>query len=99
VFRTTQPTFQGLESQEHSGRALQVARLGLRFELRPDVFVRGGVDLGGVRDGWAFPMERPLAGWALAVGSGSLVGPVSLEVSQLGSNRDPRVSISAGRQF
>ncbi|HUF75546.1 MAG TPA: patatin-like phospholipase family protein, partial [Longimicrobiales bacterium] len=65
VFRATHPSFHGLESQEQSGRAVQVARAGLRWEARPDLFVRAGVDVGGVRDEWAFPMDRPMTGWAL----------------------------------
>ena len=99
VFRSTHPGFQGLESQEQSGRAVQVGRAGLRVEVRPDVFVRAGVDVGGVRDEWALPMERPMTGWALAAGARTRVGPVELEISQLWANRDPRVSVSVGRQF
>jgi NTE family protein len=99
VFRQTHAVFQGLESQEQSGRAVQVARAGLRWEVVPSVFARAGLDLGGVRDEWEFPMEEPMTGWALSLGTSTLVGPVALEVSQLGSARDPRVSISVGRWF
>jgi NTE family protein len=99
VFRATQTLFQGLESQEHSGRAVQVARAGLRWEMMPALFVRAGVDVGGVRDEWTFPIERPMTGWALSVGAATLVGPVVFEVSQLWANRDPRLSIGVGRQF
>ena len=99
VFRSTHPTFQGLESQEQTGRAVQIARAGLRFELRPELFVRAGVDVGGVRDRWTFPVERPMTGWSLSAGASTLVGPVELEVSQLWAHRDPRISVSVGRQF
>jgi NTE family protein len=99
VFRATHPLFHGLESQEQSGRAVQIARAGLRVEVRSGAYVRAGVDVGGVRDEWVFPMERPMTGWALAAGAGSLVGPITLEVSKLWADRDPRVSVSVGRQF
>ena len=99
VFRSVHPTFQGLERQEQSGRAVQIARAGLRFELRPDVFVRAGVDLGAVRDAWRLPLERPMTGWSLSAGTSTLVGPVEVELSQLWARRDPRLSVSVGRQF
>lgn len=99
VFRNTQPTFQGLERQEQNGRAVQIARTGVRFEPRPEWFVRAGVDIGGVREAWAFPMERPMTGWSLSFGASTLVGPVELEISQLWANRDPRISVGVGRQF
>lgn len=99
VFRSTHPAFHGLESQEQIGTAVQIARAGLRFELRPEMFVRGGVDIGGVRDVWTFPVERPMTGWSLSAGASTLVGPVELEISQLWANRDPRLSVSVGRQF
>lgn len=99
VFRNTHPTFQGLERQEQMGRAVQIARAGVRFEPRPEWFLRAGVDIGGVRDEWTFPIERPMTGWSLSAGASTLVGPVELEVSQLWADRDPRISVSVGRQF
>ncbi len=100
VFRMTQPLFQGLESQEQSGRAVQVGRLGLRWEVRSNTFVRGGVDVGAVRDTWTFPLETPMTGWALSVGSETLIGPVVLEVSKVwGAAHDARVSVSVGRSL
>ena len=99
VFRSLQPTFHGLERQEQSGRAVQIGRAGLRFELRPDLFVRAGVDIGAVRSAWTFPLERPMTGWSLSAGASTLVGPVQVEISQLWATRDPRLSVSVGRQF
>lgn len=99
VFGPMHPPFHGLESQEQVGRAVQVARAGLRWEVLSDVFVRAGVDAGAVRDAWTFPFERPMTGWAVSVGAATLVGPVVLELSQLAADRDPRLSISVGRTF
>jgi NTE family protein len=99
VFGSMHPLFQGLESQEQVGLAVQVARAGLRWEVLDDVFARAGVDVGAVRGAWAFPLERPMTGWAFSVGGATLVGPVVLELSQLVTNREPRVSISVGRAF
>jgi len=100
VFRATQPTFQGLGSQEHVGNAAQVARLGIRLEPATDWFVRAGVDVGASRDEWRLPLVRPMTGWALAGGFRSRIGPVLGQVSKVGGSRhDPRVSVSVGRSF
>jgi NTE family protein len=99
AFRATHPGFLGLESQEQSGAVVQIARAGLRLEVRPDIYLRAGVDVGGVRNEWTFPMEEPMTGWALSAGARTRVGPVVVELSQLWAKRDPRVSVSVGRQF
>jgi NTE family protein len=99
VFRATHPGFHGLESQEQTGRAVQVARGGLRVEVGTDLFVRAGVDVGAVRDEWTFPLERPMTGWAVSGAARTLLGPVEVEISQLWASRDPRLSVSVGRQF
>ena len=100
VFRATQPTFQGLGSQEHVGNAVQVARLGIRLEPATDWFLRAGVDVGAARDEWRLPLARPMTGWALAGGFRSRIGPVLGQVSKVwGARHDPRVSVSVGRSF
>ena len=100
VFATTHATFQGLPQQEHSGSAVQVARLGVRWRAGGNTFLRAGTDVGGVRDGWQFPMERPMTGWALSAGTGTLVGPIEVELAKLwGERHDPRLSVSVGRRF
>lgn len=100
VFRATQPTFQGLKSQEHMGSAVQVARLGVRLEPATDWFVRAGVDVGASRDEWRLPLAKPMTGWALAGGFRSRIGPVLGQVSKVwGTRHDPTVSVSVGRTF
>lgn len=100
VFRATQPTFLGLGEQEHSGRAVQVGRFGIRWEARTDWFVRTGVDVGAMRNDWRLPLEVPMTGWAIAGGFRSRVGPVVGEVSKVwGDRHDPRFSVSVGRSF
>jgi outer membrane protein assembly factor BamA len=99
VFSATQPTFQGLESQGQSGRAVQVGRLGIRAEVGTDWFVRGGVDVGAIRDAWEAPLTVPMTGWALSLGFRSRIGPVVGEVSRVWGDHDPRVSVSVGRSF
>lgn len=99
VFRATQPTFQGLESQAQSGRAVQVGRLGIRAEVSTDWFVRAGVDVGAVRDRWRAPLSVPMSGWAVSGGFRSRIGPVVGEVSKVWGDHEPRVSVSVGRSF
>ena len=99
VFRATQPTFQGLESQAQPGRAVQVGRLGIRAEVSTDWFVRGGVDVGAARDTWRAPLSVPMTGWAISAGFRSRIGPVVGELSKVWGNHDPRASVSVGRSF
>ena len=99
VFRATQPTFQGLASQAQSGRAVQVGRLGIRTEVSTDWFMRAGVDVGAVRDGWRAPLSVPMTGWALSGGFRSRIGPVVGEVSKAWGDHDLRMSVSVGRSF
>lgn len=100
VFGIWHGLFQGLTPQEHAGTAVQVARLGLRWRVTTSGYLRAGVDIGGVRDEWIFPMELPMTGWALTAGTATIVGPVQVEVSKVwGERHDPRVSVSVGRHF
>jgi len=100
VFATTHATFQGLPQQEHSGTAVQVARVGLRWRVGGNSFLRTGTDVGGVRDAWQFPMERPMTAWALSAGTGTLVGPIEVDLAKVwGDRHDPRLSVSVGRRF
>ncbi len=100
VFRATHPPFHGLESQEHSGRVVQVGRAGLRWEVASDLYLRAGVDAGATRDAWRFPLELPMTGWSLSLGTETLIGPVVFEASKVwGDRHDPRVSINVGRWF
>jgi NTE family protein len=100
VYRTTHVTFQGLGPQEHAGLVVQVGRVGIRWEVETDWFLRAGVDIGASRDAWRLPLSRPMTGWALAGGFRSRIGPVVGEVSRLwGDRHDPRFSVSVGRSF
>jgi len=100
IFGTTHALFPGLSRQEHSGSAVQVARLGLRWRVGGGTFFRAGVDIGGVRDAWKFPMERPMTGWSLSAGNATPVGPIELEVAKVwGDRHDARLSVSVGRHF
>lgn len=100
VFGQVHGLFQGLGEQEHSGSAAQVARLGLRWQVTGSGYLRAGVDVGGVRDAWHFPIEVPMTGWALTAGAATVVGPVELELSKVwGERHDARLSVSVGRAF
>lgn len=100
VFTTTHALFQGLPRQEHTGTAVQVGRLGLRWRVTGEAYLRAGVDIGGARDAWQFPMERPMTGWALTAGTATLIGPIRLELAKVwGDRHDPRLSVNVGRQF
>jgi NTE family protein len=100
VFRGTYALFQGLNRQEHSGRAVQVARVGLRLRLGGNGYLRAGVDIGAAREAWRFPLERPMTGWALTAGTGTPIGPVEVQLAKIwGDRHEPHVSVSVGRHF
>ena len=100
VLGRTQSTFQGLASQEQSGRVAQVGRLGLRVHLTESAYVRGGVDVGAIRQDWDLPLERPMTGWALTAGTQTLIGPAELQLSKVwGERHDHRLSVNVGRRF
>jgi outer membrane protein assembly factor BamA len=100
VFGTTHATFQGLSRQEHSGNTVQVARLGLRWQVTGNGYLRAGVDIGAAREAWKLPVERPMTGWALTAGTATLIGPVELQLAKVwGEQHDPRLSVSVGRGF
>jgi NTE family protein len=100
VFRASQPTFMGLESQEHMASTVQVGRFGLRVEPAVDWFVRAGVDVGAARAAWRLPVQTPMTGWGLSAGFRSRIGPVVGEVTKVwGDRHDPRFSVSVGRAF
>ncbi len=99
VFRTTHPLFRGLDSQEQSGVSVQVGTLGVRWAVLPNLYLSSAVDVGGVRDVWRFPIDDPTTGWSLGASLGTLIGPITVEVSKLFEDRDARVSIGVGREF
>jgi NTE family protein len=100
VFSATHAPFQGLPPQEHSGRAAQMGRLGLRWQVTTNGYVRGGVDVGALREAWRFPLEHPMTGWALTAGTATLIGPVEVQLAKVwGDRHDPRLSVNVGRWF
>jgi outer membrane protein assembly factor BamA len=98
VFRETHPTFPGFGIQERSGRAVQVASIGLRVEPRPDWFVRVGFDGAAIQDGWELPLPDPIYAWTVGAGLRTRIGPVIAQVSKV-DGRDARASVSVGRSF
>jgi outer membrane protein assembly factor BamA len=100
VFGQSHGIFQGLPRQEHLGSVAQVARVGLRWQVTGNGYLRAGVDVGAVREEWQFPLDRPMTGWALTAGVDTIIGPVQLQLAKLwGDRHDPRLSVGVGRQF
>jgi hypothetical protein len=99
VFRETHPTFAGISVQARSGRAVQVASAGLRWELQPDWFVRGGLETAGIQDAWQLPIPDPTVAWSVMAGLRTRIGPVAAQLTKVVGDRDPRVSVSVGRSF
>jgi NTE family protein len=99
VFRETHPTFAGFSVQARSGRAVQVASAGLRWEFQPDWFVRGGVETAGIQDAWELPISDQTVAWSIMAGLRTRIGPVAAQLTKVVDDRDPRLSVSVGRSF
>jgi len=100
VFGGTHALFQGLDRQEHSGSTIQVARVGLRWQLPGNGYLRAGVDIGAARDAWRLPLETPMTGWALTAGTATPIGPIEVQLGKVwGDRHDPQLSVSVGRHF
>jgi NTE family protein len=98
VFRDTHPTFPGFGVQSRSGRAVQVGSAGLRWEVRPDWFLRGGVDVAAIQDEWELPLPDAMTAWSIGGGLRTRIGPIAAQVSKT-DGRDARVSMTVGRSF
>lgn len=99
VLGRTQPAFAGLASEALVGSVAQIARAGVRWAATPSLYVRLGMDVGGVASDWVFPVEDPVVGWGITLGASTVVGPVTLEWSEASSTSGGRVSVSVGRSF
>jgi len=99
IFVHTQPTFDGLRSEELTGTVAQILRAGVRWSIRSDVHVRLGVDVGGVDDAWRVPIDGHVFGWSMGVGASTLIGPVHLEWAKASTHAGGRLSVSVGRRF
>jgi len=99
VYGSLHPVFLGVESQARSGTQVQVARLGVRWEISGGRFLRAGVDSGGIGGVWRIPTGERLTAWGLSAGVDSPVGPLVLELSGLRDGGEPRLSVSVGREL
>ena len=99
VFPRTQPTFHGLRSEELAGTVAQIGRIGIRWTARPNLYLRAGLDAGGVADAWQLPMDDPVFGWAVSVGASTIVGPVVVEWGKASTRSGGRLTVSVGRAF
>jgi outer membrane protein assembly factor BamA len=100
VFGGTHALFHGLDRQEQSGRAIQVARVGLRLQVGGNGYLRAGVDIGAARNAWRLPLETPMTGWALTAGTATPIGPIEVQLGKVwGDRHDPQLSVSVGRHF
>ncbi len=99
ILGRTQPTFYGLPGEELTGTVAQIARAGIRWSPATDLYLRLGVDVGGVADAWRFPVEDPVVGWAVSAGARTRVGPVVLQWGKASDRSLGRLTVSVGRTF
>lgn len=99
VFPRTQPTFNGLGPEALAGTVAQVGRAGLRWTARPNLYLRVGMDVGGVADTWQFPLDQRVWGWNVSAGTSTIVGLVRMEWSNASTRSGGRFSVSVGREL
>lgn len=99
VFGRTQPVFDGLATEALVGTVAQIARAGVRWAATPSLYLRLGMDVGGVASDWVFPVDDPVVGWGVTLGASTVVGPVALEWTESSSTSGGRLSVSVGRSF
>ena len=99
VFGRTQPVFDGLPSEALIGSMAQIVRMGIRWAVSPDLFVRLGADVGGVGGDWRFPLDDPVVGWGITLGASTVVGPVTFDWTDASRGEGSRLSVAVGRSF
>lgn len=99
LFPHTQTTFLGVDREEMTGRAAQVARFGIRLHALAGTFVRLGVDVGGTAPSWSFPVDDPVVGWGIQGGLQTPVGPAWILWSGATDRGSGRLSVGVGRIF
>jgi outer membrane protein assembly factor BamA len=99
AFPETQPIFWGLEPQERSGTAVQLARVSLQRELLGDVFATVGVNVGNAFERWTPSEFEYIAGWGASLGLATPIGPVEATVSGRTLGEWPTFSLSIGPAF
>lgn len=99
LFPHTQAPFLGVDREEMTGRAAQVARFGVRVDALAGTFVRLGADVGGVRDSWRFPVDDVVVGWGIQGGIQTPVGPAWILWSGATDRGSGRLSVGVGRLF
>ncbi len=89
----------GAEAQEFIGRSGQLARAGLRWVAREDVFVELSANAGAAGDDWTTDPDELHYGAGLTAGLLTLVGPVSVTFAGDRLDRWPQVGFSLGYTF
>lgn len=99
VLSSTHPVLHGVEAQALWGRAAQVARLALQWEVSPGWFVVGTANAGDARDRWVVEPDRWIGGWGLTLGTVTPLGPARVTVSGRGAWDDLLLSVNLGPVF
>lgn len=89
----------GARPQEFIGRNGQLARLGLRWTPRPDVFLEVAGDAGTAGDDWTLDVDEVRFGLALTAGLVTPIGPVALTFAGDEPDDLPTVGLRLGPDF
>jgi NTE family protein len=99
VFAERQPAFPGLRGQERSGRALQLLKIGARYELAEQTFVGVHGYAGNTAEAWQGRFDDYLGGYELALGALTFVGPVEVALTGSEFSDRPRFEFRLGLPF
>lgn len=89
----------GARTQEFIGRNGQIGRLGIRWFVRPDVFLELAGDAGAAGDDWTLDVDELRFGVSVTAGLVTPIGPVSLTLAGDEADDFPSVGFRLGPDF
>ena len=99
LYPQRQPVFFGLDGQERAGRAVQLFRVGLQYQIANGVYGTLWANAGNTFDRWEVDVDRYLSGFAVSLGTDTVVGPIEVTVGGRTLGRLSGVEVNLGYRF
>ncbi len=99
LYPQRQPVFFGLDAQERVGRAVQLFQLGLQYEIASGVFGTLWANTGNASDQWDIDFDSYLTGFAVSLGTDTVVGPIEVTVGGRTLGRLSGFEVNLGYRF
>lgn len=99
IFAESRAPFWGLRPEERMGKSLQVFRLSVQQRLGRRFYLTAGGNVGNVFPDWSFEPANYSAGWGIALGTTSAVGPIEITAHGRGLSTRPLLDLNIGFPF